>query len=58
MTKTAPTMMFRFLAAAAASVCICGVVETRALAETLTERGSYLVNTIMACGNCLLCQAI
>jgi mono/diheme cytochrome c family protein len=52
MTKTAPAMMFRVLAAAAASVCICGVVGTSALAETLTERGSYLVNTIMACGNC------
>jgi mono/diheme cytochrome c family protein len=45
-------MMLRFLAAAATSVCISGVGQTSALAETLTERGSYLVNTIMACGNC------
>ncbi len=36
---------------------ICGLLvsaasQTSALAETQLERGSYLVNTIMACGNC------
>src|SRR5664280_1187523 len=34
----------------------CGVVwlaaGSGAVAETPAERGSYLVNTIMACGNC------
>jgi mono/diheme cytochrome c family protein len=45
-------MTRRFLAAAAATICLYGIVQTGALAETATERGSYLVNTIMACGNC------
>jgi mono/diheme cytochrome c family protein len=35
---------------------VCGVVLlaacSGAMAETPTERGGYLVNTIMACGNC------
>src|ERR1700722_1123121 len=35
---------------------VCGVVLSAAcsgaMAETPTERGDYLVNTIMACGNC------
>ena len=39
--------------------CICGLafilvgfLSSVGSAETLTERGSYLVNTIGACGNC------
>jgi mono/diheme cytochrome c family protein len=40
--------MLRFATAAAASL----LVSTGALAETPVERGNYLVNTIMACGNC------
>jgi mono/diheme cytochrome c family protein len=28
------------------------VLQTQARAQTQLERGSYLVNTIMACGNC------
>ncbi len=41
--------MFRFCI-----VCclwLLGVLDT-AMAESATERGNYLVNTIMACGNC------
>jgi hypothetical protein len=35
-------------------VCIqqIGFLQTEARAATQLERGSYLVNTIMACGNC------
>jgi hypothetical protein len=29
-----------------------GVLQTQARAAPQLERGSYLVNTIMACGNC------
>ncbi len=38
-----------------ATVCVLLIFvasQTGALAETQLERGSYLVNTIMACGNC------
>jgi mono/diheme cytochrome c family protein len=42
-------MMLRF---ATAAVVASLLVSTGALAETPAERGSYLVNTIMACGNC------
>jgi mono/diheme cytochrome c family protein len=34
-----------------AGLCLLGFFDA-ALAETRIERGSYLVNTIMACGNC------
>jgi mono/diheme cytochrome c family protein len=35
-----------------AGLLVLGASQTTALAETLVQRGSYLVNTIMACGNC------
>ena len=38
------------LSLAAALACL--IATTPALAETPLERGSYLVNTIMTCGNC------
>src|SRR6201999_4068457 len=34
-----------------AGLCLLGFIDA-AMAETRIERGSYLVNTIMACGNC------
>jgi mono/diheme cytochrome c family protein len=37
---------------AAASVAILAVSMSSALAQTPVERGDYLVNTIMTCGNC------
>jgi len=36
----------------AAGLLVLGTSQTSALAETPVQRGSYLVNTIMACGNC------
>jgi len=33
-------------------VWLLGVMSNGALAETPAQRGDYLVNTIMACGNC------
>ena len=36
----------------AAGLLVLGTSQTSALAETLVQRGSYLLNTIMACGNC------
>ena len=37
-------------------LCLAGLwlfgFSSAAMAETQVERGSYLVNTIMACGNC------
>jgi mono/diheme cytochrome c family protein len=45
-------MRVRFVGIAISSACILGAIQTNASAETLVERGSYLVNTIMACGNC------
>jgi mono/diheme cytochrome c family protein len=41
--------MFRFHLACCLWLC---AVATTAWAESPTERGEYLVNTIMACGNC------
>ena len=35
-----------------AAVCAAVFAATAAVAETLHERGDYLVNTILACGNC------
>src|SRR6476661_2891783 len=40
--------MIRLATAAAAAMLIAGAAS----AETPVERGSYLVNTIMTCGNC------
>src|SRR5215470_8298549 len=42
--------MMRVAALAAAIVATCGGVG--AAAETLVERGSYLVNAVMACDGC------
>ncbi|MDI3468055.1 MAG: putative diheme cytochrome c-553 [Pseudolabrys sp.] len=35
-----------------AALSLCVFIGTAAHAETLVERGSYLVNTVMTCGNC------
>jgi mono/diheme cytochrome c family protein len=35
-----------------AGLLVLGASQASALAETPVQRGSYLVNTIMACGNC------
>jgi cytochrome c553 len=50
-------MRNRFIAAAACGIFLAnlaqaGLLQTGAFAATQLERGSYLVNTIMACGNC------
>lgn len=44
-------MQFKFVPAAA-GVGLALAFAAGAHAETLQERGSYLVNTVMACGNC------
>jgi mono/diheme cytochrome c family protein len=35
-----------------AAICVSGLLATSAVAETPLERGTYLVHTIAACGNC------
>lgn len=50
-------MRNRLIAAAACGIFLAnlaqaGLLQTGAFAATQLERGSYLVNTIMACGNC------
>jgi mono/diheme cytochrome c family protein len=42
----------RFSALIAVAVAALGLSPGPAVAETALERGSYLVNTILACGNC------
>ncbi|MGX1309680.1 mono/diheme cytochrome c family protein [Amorphus suaedae] len=44
-------MSFRF-APALAGIGVLAALSAGASAETLTERGFYLVTTVMACGNC------
>jgi len=44
--------MIRFAAFSIAAVAFVGVAVGAAWAETPVERGSYLVNTILTCGNC------
>lgn len=44
--------MIRFAAFSIAAVAFVGVAVGDARAETPVERGSYLVNTILTCGNC------
>jgi mono/diheme cytochrome c family protein len=45
-------MRVQLIAATACGLLISNLSQTGVLAETQLERGSYLVNTIMACGNC------
>src|ERR1700758_3663606 len=42
----------RTAAAAACAVVVVAVTDGAGSAETLVERGAYLVTTIAACGNC------
>jgi mono/diheme cytochrome c family protein len=44
--------MLRTIVGSMALCLMASGFSTPALAETQTERGNYLVNTIMACGNC------
>jgi len=44
--------MIRLATISIATVAFVGAAVGAALAETPVERGSYLVNTIMTCGNC------
>src|SRR5262245_65967622 len=42
----------RTAAAAACAVVVVAVTDGAGSAETLAERGAYLVTTVAACGNC------
>ncbi|HLZ01919.1 MAG TPA: c-type cytochrome [Bradyrhizobium sp.] len=44
--------MLRTSIGAIGLACVISLISSGALAETAIERGDYLVNTIMACGNC------
>ena len=42
----------RIAAAAVCAAVVAGVIGAAGSAETLVERGAYLVTTVAACGNC------
>lgn len=52
MGKTKPAVRRAAAAAAMAAAVTVAMVAARADAETPLERGAYLTNSIMACGNC------
>ena len=44
--------MIRSISISLVMLAVLAVMAGNAVAETLVERGNYLVNTILACGNC------
>src|SRR5512143_2943549 len=44
--------LIRSISISLVMLAVLAVMTGNAVAETLVERGSYLVNTILACGNC------
>lgn len=44
--------LIRSISISLVMLAVLAVMAGNAVAETLVERGSYLVNTILACGNC------